>query len=68
MGQLLGIQIIVQSSHTNPTQLDLRVEAFLIQYRTDLANTTAEALQGFVVAVCEKLLEKPKNIDQVSYS
>jgi len=66
VGQLLGVQIIVQSSHTNPTRLDLRVEAFLIQYRTDLADTTAEALQGFVAAVCEKLLEKPKNIDQES--
>ena len=66
------MQVIVQSGHKGPNHLDERVEAFLTQYRqTELAAYSAadpdssRKLEGFRAAVCEKLTEKPKNIDQV---
>lgn len=59
------MQLIVQSGHRGPAFLDDRVESFLGQYRTELAGYSEEMLGGFVEAVCEKLTEKPKNIDQV---
>jgi secreted Zn-dependent insulinase-like peptidase len=65
IGQVLAVQLIVQSGHRGPAFLDDRVESFLAQYRTELAGYSEDVLGGFVEAVCEKLTEKPKNIDQV---
>jgi secreted Zn-dependent insulinase-like peptidase len=65
------VQVIVQSSHKSASQLDERVEAFLLQYRKELQRYLDSAqpdaldkLREYVSAVCEKLLERPKNIDQ----
>ncbi len=63
---VLAISFIVQSSHKDPVYLDSRIEEFLISYRKDLEAMEQEKLQTFIDAVCEKLLEKPKNLDQVS--
>ena len=65
IGQVLAVQLIVQSGHRGPAFLDDRVESFLAQYRTELAGYSEDVLGGFVEAVCKKLTEKPKNIDQV---
>jgi len=65
IGQVIAVQLIVQSGHRGPAFLDDRVESFLAQYRTELAGYSDDVLGGFVEAVCEKLTEKPKNIDQV---
>jgi len=43
-----------------------RIESFLLSYRETLANFTSEELQSNVQAVRERLLEKPKNLDEVS--
>lgn len=65
--QVLALHIIVQSSHKDPQYLDERIESFLELYRKHLLEEcTAEQLQTHIHAVIEKLLEKPKNIDQVS--
>lgn len=66
VGQTCGLQIIVQSSHKDPVYLDSRIEDFLVAYRTKLAAFTDEELQKNILAVVEKLLEKPKNLDQES--
>ncbi len=58
--------MIVQSSHKDPIFLDCRIEDFLTTYRQSIAEMSEEKLQTFVDAVIEKLLEKPKNLDQVS--
>ena len=63
--QVLALHLIVQSSHKDADFLDGRVEDFLLQYRAQLAAISAEDLGANVNAVIEKLLEKPKNIDQV---
>ncbi len=59
--------MIVQSSHKDPIFLDGRIEDFLTTYRQSIAEMSEEKLQTFVDAVIEKLLEKPKNLDQVSF-
>lgn len=59
--------MIVQSSHKDPIYLDGRIEDFFITYRSTIAEMSEEKLKTFVDAVIEKLLEKPKNLDQVSY-
>ena len=63
---VLGISFIVQSSHKEPIYLDGRVEDFLVNYRQELESMSEEKLQTYIRAVCEKLLEKPKNLDQES--
>jgi insulysin len=62
---ILALSIIVQSSHKDPMFLDSRIEDFLLNYRETLVSMTNEKLQIFVQALVEKLLEKPKNLDQV---
>lgn len=57
--------MIVQSSHKDPVFLDGRIEEFLATYRQTIAEMSEEKLKTFVDAVIEKLLEKPKNLDQV---
>ena len=64
--QYLALHLIVQSSHRDADYLDGRVESFLVQYRDQLKAISAEDFQANVAAVIEKLLEKPKNIDQVN--
>ena len=66
VGQQGGLQIIVQSSHKDPVYLDQRIELFLSGYRTKLESFTVEELNTNIQAVIEKLLEKPKNLDQES--
>ena len=66
VGHLCGLQVIVQSSHKDPTYLDARVEDFLVGFRSKLGAFTDEELQTNIQAVVEKLLEKPKNLDQES--
>ena len=67
--QLLALHLIVQSSHKDADFLDQRVESFLLQYREQQLLTMApEDLEANVAAVIEKLVEKPKNIDQVMCS
>ena len=63
--QQLALHIIVQSSHKDADFLDGRVESFLVQYREQLAQISAEDFSANVNAVIEKLVEKPKNIDEV---
>ncbi len=65
--QYLALHLIVQSSHRDADYLDGRVESFLVQYRDHLKGISAEDFQANVAAVIEKLLEKPKNIDQVRF-
>jgi insulysin len=64
--QYLSLHIIVQSSHKDTAYLDERVESFLALYRELLSALTEEAFGEYVTAVIEKLVEKPKNIDEVS--
>jgi insulysin len=66
VGHLCGLQVIVQSSHKDPTYLDARIEDFLVGFRVKLGAFTDEELQTNIQAVVEKLLEKPKNLDQES--
>lgn len=62
----VGIQIIVQSHHKDAIYLDERIENFLKHYYEQfLTPLTAEKLVDYVTAVKEKLLEKPKNLDEV---
>ena len=62
-----SLHMIVQSHHKDPIYLDHRIETFL-QYYYDqvLVPMTSEKFQSFVTAVKEKLLEKPKNLDEES--
>jgi insulysin len=64
VGHHVGLHIIVQSNHKDPCDLDRRVETFLRTFRKELEECTAEKLQTFIQAVVEKLVEKPKNIDE----
>ena len=66
VGHMCGLQMIVQSSHKDPTYLDQRVEDFLLGFREKLSSFTVEELQTNIQAVVEKMLEKPKNLDQES--
>jgi hypothetical protein len=63
--QYLALHLIVQSSHKDADFLDGRVEDFLGNYREQLLALTEDAFAANVAAVIEKLVEKPKNIDQV---
>jgi insulysin len=64
-----GIQIIVQSHHKDALYLNGRIENFLqYYYENFLLPLTAEKFQDYIHAVKEKLLEKPKNMDEVRIS
>ena len=63
--QFLALHLIVQSSHRDADYLDGRVESFIAQYRDLLKDISAADFAANIAAVIEKLLEKPKNIDQV---
>lgn len=66
---ILAIYMIIQSNHKDAHYLNHRTEAFLHYYfRPLLLSLTTNQLQDYIVAVKEKLLEKPKNLDQVSSS
>ena len=62
---VLAVSIIVQSSHKDPIYLDSRIEDFLSTYRQTLVDMSDDKYESFVNGVIEKLLEKPKNLDQV---
>jgi insulysin len=64
--QHLALHIMVQSSHKDADYLDGRIESFLCQYRAMLLAMPQKEFQENVAAVIEKLVEKPKNIDEVS--
>lgn len=63
--QYLSLHIIVQSSHKDADYLDNRIEAFLHAYREQLIGLSEETFKENVTAVIEKLVEKPKNIEEV---
>lgn len=65
MESYFGIHIIVQSNHKSPEYLNSRIESFLLAYREKL---TEEAVALNINAVCDSLLEKPKNMEQDSQS
>lgn len=62
---MLGLGFVVQSSHKDPIYLDGRIEAFLESYRADLASMSPETVQTFIQSAIDKLLEKPKNLNNV---
>eukprot|EP01034_Spumella_vulgaris_P021908 gene21909-27985_t len=66
VGQTAGLHIIIQSGVKDPHYLNNRVEEFLTAFRVDLAAYSEEKFASFVTAVVEKLIEKPKNIDEES--
>lgn len=60
-----ALHIIVQSHHKDPLYLNDRIEHFLLRYYEEvLKPMTEEKLQHFIHAVKEKLIEKPKNLDE----
>ena len=63
--QHLALHLIVQSSHKDADFLDTRVEDFIVNYRQQLVELSEEDFAANTAAVIEKLMEKPKNIDQV---
>ncbi len=65
MESYFGIHIIVQSNHKSPDYLNERIESFLLSFRDKL---TEEAISMNIAAVCDSLLEKPKNMEQDSQS
>ena len=65
--QYLSLHIIVQSSHKDADYLDNRIEAFLQVYRDQLIALSEETFKENVNAVIEKLVEKPKNIEEVIF-
>ena len=65
-GQTSFLRIIVQSNSRDAQYLDDRIELFLQGYRDTLAQMGAEELHTNVCSTVEKLLEKPKNIDEES--
>ena len=65
MESYFGIHFIVQSNHKSPEYLNSRIESFLLSYREKL---TEEAVALNINAVCDSLLEKPKNMEQDSQS
>lgn len=65
MESYFGIHIIVQSNHKSPEYLNERIELFLQSFRDKL---TEEALSMNIAAVCDSMLEKPKNMEQDSQS
>ena len=60
-----GLHIIVQSGNKDPTYLDQRVEDFLVTFRARLEQLSITDVETNVKAVIEKLLEKPKNLNEV---
>eukprot|EP00981_Chlorochromonas_danica_P009292 scaffold2602_cov177-Ochromonas_danica.AAC.13 len=60
---MLGLAFVVQSSHKDPIYLDGRIEAFLESYRAELASMSPETVQTFIQSAIDKLLEKPKNLN-----
>jgi insulysin len=60
VGPNLALRVIVQSTK-DPHYLDGRIEAFLVQFRAELAAFSAEKLRENVTAVRELQLERPKN-------
>jgi secreted Zn-dependent insulinase-like peptidase len=60
-----GLHIIVQSGNKDPTYLDQRVEDFLVTFRGRLEQLSITDVETNVKAVVEKLLEKPKNLNEV---
>ena len=62
----LAIHIIVQSNHKDPQYLDERIEDFLISFKELLLQYTPEQVQENIEAVKDRLLEKPKNLNEGS--
>jgi insulysin len=66
---MAAIHFIVQSNHKDALYLDERIETFLkTYYENTLLTMEQEKLTNFINAVKEKLLEKPKNLDEVRIS
>ena len=63
---VLAIHIIVQSNHKDPQYLDERIEDFLISFKELLLQYTPEMVQENILAVKDRLLEKPKNLNEGS--
>eukprot|EP01041_Mallomonas_annulata_P009052 gene9052-18749_t len=64
IGNINALRIIIQSNNTEPMALDDKIESFLISYHDVLEKLSEEDLKSNIQAVIEKLVEKPKNLDQ----
>jgi insulysin len=63
IGDLLSVQVIIQSNHKDPPYLDQSIETFLINYREKLISLTQDELDTNKKSVCDELLEKYKNLN-----
>lgn len=62
---ILAVAILIQSSHKDPEYLNDRIESFLLQFHEELLTFSSEKVLSYIEAVIQKLVEKPKNLDQV---
>ncbi|WCJ33462.1 Insulin-degrading enzyme-like 2 [Euphorbia peplus] len=61
-----GVQFIIQSTAKGPGQIDLRVEAFLKMFETQLYEMTNDEFKNNVNALIDVKLEKHKNLREES--
>jgi insulysin len=57
---------LIQSDSFDPPHMDLRIEAFLTEFRTTLASMPVAEFASNVESVCQNLLEKNKNLGEES--
>lgn len=63
---VIAIHLIVQSNHKDPQYLDERIEDFLVGFKKLLLEYTETQINENIEAVKDKLLEKPKNLNEGS--
>lgn len=61
-----GVQFIIQSTAKGPGRIDLRVEAFLKKFESELYEMTNEEFEKNVNALIDVKLEKHKNLREES--
>ncbi|PKA63852.1 Zinc-metallopeptidase, peroxisomal [Apostasia shenzhenica] len=61
-----GLQFIIQSTVKDPAQLDVRVEAFLKMFESQLYEMTNKDFKNNVNALIDMKLEKHKNLSEES--
>lgn len=61
-----GVQFIIQSTQKGPSQIDLRVEAFLKMFETKLYEMTNDEFKNSANALIDMKLEKHKNLREES--
>lgn len=57
-----GVQIIIQSTIKDPTQLDQRTEAFFLQFERELQRMSDEEFKNYVNILMDLKMEKYKNL------